>query len=236
TAEMTTDRISGAYAFYQALSKWTHKAANAEADRIAAEKGLDENQKLVLKGQIRKALVRSIFPERKAPFKYEFEQGKVIHFDSYPERLIGLLLHKYGVVESFEELGNLHVKTNGRKQHSLDFLVGRRFIEFHPLNMRDKIARRTIQDVCDLKERSITDLAFSKENGFSMLFIWELDQFYSVVLQDQEIKMMLKEDYRSLTYEQFRADLNEAYQKSIQYDVLHPKEKKKRKNNLSCKK
>ena len=76
-----------------------------------------------------------IFPIRGHRCSYQFDDGNVCTFDSYPERITGILLHSLGMIKKFEEGKNLHIRTNGSKQHSVDFKVGDVFLEYHPVSM-----------------------------------------------------------------------------------------------------
>ncbi len=85
--------------------------------------------------QKRQELFRTIFPP-KGRCTYQIG-NEVLEFDSYPERLVGLMLLEIGLVDKFETGKNLHVRVSEKYKSKLDFLVNDVFIEYHPLHFMD---------------------------------------------------------------------------------------------------
>ena len=191
TSEMEKDKESGAGAFYGAFNKWAKNTAKTEKER--------------------KAYVRAIFPERNAPFKYSFGNDEK-HFDSYPERIVAILLNHYGLVDDFIEGKNLHVRTNGNKLNSIDFLVDKTFIEFHPLSIADNKNGLTLEQAGERKKENITNPEYT---SFGFHHIWNIDQLYDVLLNNN-----LMNGSRNLSKKQFEKDIMLAYKKAIGYDKL----------------
>jgi len=197
TTEIRRELESGGAAFYHALNNWIKKNAKTESER--------------------KALVRAIFPERQAPFRYDFGNGDV-YFSSYPERIVGILLNKYGLIRRFEEGKNLHVRTNGRTLHSLDFLVGNTFIEYHPVSRDDKKAGRNLKQAGERKHQNKKNPEYY-DTGFK--HIWDVDQLYDI-LQDEEVNPLMYKRYGGITKEKFQKHVSETYQKAVAYDAKYP--------------
>ncbi|AKH33124.1 hypothetical protein XF24_00800 [candidate division SR1 bacterium Aalborg_AAW-1] len=104
-------QYAGACAFYQALRKSAHW-------------DLLKNDSIIYKQVL-----------GKSPYKRSYQDNTIeIGFDSLEERRIAIILYKLGIVEQREEGQNLHVRTNGSKQNSIDFKIGDTFLEYHPYN------------------------------------------------------------------------------------------------------
>ncbi|MFC1696923.1 hypothetical protein ACFL1H_01195 [Nanoarchaeota archaeon] len=187
--------VEGAEPFYWSFIEWIDKQNLSLAEK--------------------KALRRTVLPEQKAPFKFEFGYGD-IHFDSSPERTVGILLHKYGLIKEFKENKNLHVRTNGKKLHSIDFLVENTFIEYHPLQPIDKSkGRNNYEKFFNYKLNNINNTEFE---GFYLWYIWEIDHLFEV-LKDPIINSKMKKRYRNLTKKQFKKHVYEAYKKGGESDI-----------------
>ncbi|MDP2924997.1 MAG: hypothetical protein Q8N99_01355 [Nanoarchaeota archaeon] len=146
---------------------------------------------------------------------FDFGNGEV-SFDSYHERIVGILLHKYGLIRDFKEDENLHVRTNGSKTNSIDFLVGDSLIEFHPVHWSEKQRGiDTIKKAGERKYKAITNPEYQK---CYFWHVWEIEGIYEV-LQDSEIKPLIKKKYRGLSFEEFKKHLALAYKMSANYDV-----------------
>jgi len=144
---------------------------------------------------------------------YDFTDN-FVRFDSNSERIIGILLNKYGLISEFKENENLHVRTNGKRLHSLDFLVDNTFIEYHPLGINDQKKSLTLEQAGERKLENITNPEYL-DNWF--WHIWEIDQLYDI-LQDSEINPKMSEEYRNLSFEDFKGHVREAYQNAKEYD------------------
>ena len=200
TKEMRRDVDSGASSFYHSFKGWIDKTTQNEEER--------------------KAYVRAIFPERRAPFKYDFKydfdnnEKNEKYFDSQPERIVAILLNHYGLADDFIEGENLHVLTNGKKQHSIDFLIDKTFIEYHPLSRSDKKNDLTLKQAGERKKKNITNPEYTP---FDFYHICEIDQLYDV-LRNGNFGDSSK--FRDLTKEQFGKDVNGAYKMAIKYDSI----------------
>jgi hypothetical protein len=196
TGEITKDTKYGGYAFYAALRTFAKKSS----------KGNEEK---------RKAIIRSIFPERKAPFLYTFGK-KTIYFDSYPERIVGLLLYKYGLINDFVEGQNFHVLTSkGGKRNSIDFLISETFLEYHPLGIMDKKRGYNLKQAGQRKRKNITRPCFK---GYDFYHIWEIEQLYKI-LKHNHIKKLMKSKYKNISKKEFNRHLLSAYKSAIQFDA-----------------
>jgi hypothetical protein len=111
------------------------------------------------------------------------EAQQTVHFDSAPERICGYLLHRYGLIKSFDEKENLHVRPSQSSRITLDFKVFGRdgepvFIEYHPLSRRDLEEGISLEEAGQRKKESVTDGAFSEA---TVHHIWELEQLFGVL-------------------------------------------------------
>ena len=111
------------------------------------------------------------------------EAQQTVYFDSAPERICGYLLHRYGLIKSFVEKENLHVRPSQSSRITLDFKVFGRdgepvFIEYHPLSRSDQAEGINLEEAGRRKKESVTDGAFSEA---TVHHIWELEQLFSVL-------------------------------------------------------
>ena len=111
------------------------------------------------------------------------EAQQTVHFDSVPERICGYLLHRYGLIKSFDEKENLHVRPSQSSRITLDFKVRGRdgeavFIEYHPLSRSDQAEGISLEEAGRRKKESVTDGDFA---GATVHHIWELEQLFSVL-------------------------------------------------------
>jgi hypothetical protein len=129
---------------------------------------------------------------------------QTVYFDSAPERICGYLLHRYGLIKSFVEKENLHVRPSQISRITLDFKVRGRageavFIEYHPLSRRDLEEGISLEEAGRRKRESVADGDFA---GATVHHIWELEQLFDVVREcDAEF---------DLSFEQFLEDIKEA--------------------------
>jgi hypothetical protein len=203
TSQIQKEKKYGGLAFYSAFTKWLKKNTENEEERFAFR--------------------RVIFPEKRAPFAYE-HKGTVVHYDSAPERTVAILLEKYGLLKKPEEGTNVHVRTNGKKQHSIDFLVDNFLIEYHPVGRADQKAGR---DVYDAGQRKYDNITNPKFDDHYFIHIWEVNHLYEDVLQDPELIPKMHKRYQNLTKEQFKKHVMQARKKALEYDIAHPKKKRK---------
>ena len=199
TEEMQKDKESGAKAFYAAYRVWINNEARDQNGKVNEKK--------------RKELTQILFPPRKAPYFYVFGDEEA-HFDSYPERIVGIMLGEYGLVDSFTEGINLHVHVNCKKRNSIDFLVGEAFIEYHPCSILDKKNNLSLKQAGQRKKDSITRPEY---DGFEFYHIWEVEDLFNL-LQEEPIQNMLPEEHRGLTKKRFKKDLRNVRQNCITYD------------------
>ena len=111
------------------------------------------------------------------------EAQQTVYFDSAPERICGYLLHRYGLIKSFVENENLHVRPSQSSRITLDFKVFGRdgepvFIEYHPLSRSDQAEGISLEEAGRRKKESVTDGDFA---GATVHHIWELEQLFSVL-------------------------------------------------------
>ena len=111
------------------------------------------------------------------------EAQQTVYFDSAPERICGYLLHRYGLIKSFVEKENLHVRPSQSSRITLDFKVCGRdgepvFIEYHPLSRSDQAEGISLEEAGRRKKESVTDGDFA---GATVHHIWELEQLFSVL-------------------------------------------------------
>ncbi len=122
-------------------------------------------------------------------------------------------MNHHGLADDFIEGENLHVKTNGNGQHSIDFLIGKTFIEYHPLSRSDIKNGLTLEQAGESKKKNITN---KKYNGFDFKHIWEIDQLHDVLRNG---KFGDSSKFGDLTKEQFSKGVTEAYKMAINYDT-----------------
>ena len=132
------------------------------------------------------------------------EAQQTVYFDSVPERICGYLLHRYGLIKSFVEKDNLHVRPSQSSRITLDFKVFGRdgepvFIEYHPLSRRDLEEGINLEEAGRRKKESVTDGEFV---GATVHHIWELEQLFSV-LGECDANF-------ARSYKQFLEDIKEA--------------------------
>lgn len=196
TSEMRNDlKLNGA-SFYDGFLTWAKKYVSNEIKR--------------------KTIMHSIFPERKAIYKYNFN-GEIAYFDSQPERIIGLLLYKYCHIKYLKEGQNLHVQTSNIR-HKLDFLIGNNFIEFHPLNIREIKRNFSLKEARKRKEEGIQYAKFKLYNFF---FIYKIDQLFDVI-KNKKFKINIKKEYQSITRDQFNQHVLESYKRTVEFDEKNP--------------
>jgi hypothetical protein len=192
--------------FYKAYAKWIKNVSKNENERIS--------------------LKRILFPEQRAPFTYD-HSGQIVHYDSSPERIVGILLEEYGLLENPQEGINIHIRTNGNKRNSIDFLVEECFIEYHPQGLADKKAGRTLEESGQRKKDNITNPEYE---GFDFVHIWDIEQLYTKFLRKSKIKRKIK---KNLTKKQFEKDVRNAFEKAFSHDITHPKKKKQKKKKVA---
>ena len=132
------------------------------------------------------------------------EAQQTVHFDSVPERICGYLLHRYGLIKSFVEQENLHVRPSQSSRITLDFKVFGRdgepvFIEYHPLSRSDQAEGINLEEAGRRKKESVADGDFA---GATVHHIWELEQLFSV-LGECDANF-------APSFEQFLGDIQEA--------------------------
>ncbi len=152
---------------------------------------------------------------------YDFGKGP-IRFDSRPERTIAILLNKYGLLRSPEEDVNIHVPTNGKRKHSIDFLVGNTFIEYHPLHFSDIRAGLDFDDVFQKRWENITNPAYSEH------WLWMIDKVSTLydVLKDPEVNPLMYKKYQMMSKKEFSEDVRWARKATKKYDAAHPPKKR----------
>ncbi len=204
--DLKRDTKSGGSAFYAALGNFCRMKANGDEKK-------------------REELMRSVIPLATKYPKYDFGAGPV-RFDSKPERAIAILLNKYGLLKTPEEGKNLHVPTNGKSRHNINFLVGNTLIEYHPIQFSEKTTGRTFEDVFNKRWENITNPDY-QQHLFWM--IQDIDSLYAV-LQDSEVNPLMCKRYQDMTEEQFTEDINWAYKKAADHD--HKQKIKRQKAEL----
>ncbi|MFN5062814.1 MAG: hypothetical protein ACK5GN_08195 [Pseudomonadota bacterium] len=128
-----------------------------------------------------------------------------VYFDSNPERICGYLLHKYGLIDTFVEGENLHVRPSSDSRVSLDFKVTGQnnevvFIEFHPLSRRDLDEGVSIEQAGIRKIESVRGGPF---HDAKVHHLWELDQLFTVI---QTCQMKTPPE----SFVEFQRDIQEA--------------------------
>jgi len=164
--------------------------------------------------------IGEIIPSSPQKKPYKFDNGNIIIFDSRPERIIAILLNKYGLLKDPKERENVHIRINGKKQHSIDFLVNNVFIEFHPVTDHDK--KRNILNTSgylDYKKRSITN---NEHLNKPLYHIENIDQLYDVITNPSVNKSF---NTLLLSKERFKEDVKEAFKLAIKYDLTHVMQK-----------
>ena len=203
TLDFSTDKESGASAFYYAFRAW-RKIQSTDENTKEIDKNLQRN------------LTNAVFPPRvSSSYLFDFGFGNV-SFDSFPERAIAILLNKYCIIESFHENINLHVRVNGKRKHSIDFLVDGVFLEYHPVSIIDRKEGRNTEQSGERKHQSITNPAYL---SLPFVHIWEINQLYEKFLMRPDIKCKLPTVFEALTFEQFKQHVAEARKQAVAYDI-----------------
>jgi hypothetical protein len=133
--------------------------------------------------------------------------SQTLYFDSIPERVIGQLLLRYGLVHSLVEGENLHVVTND-KGASIDFLVRGVLIEFHPLSRGD--ARRG-HDLEQAHERKFDNIEYPHLHGYDFRFLGKLREFYDLITTHPSLKEVLDRTNPGLSREAFLRDVKDLW-------------------------
>jgi hypothetical protein len=124
---------------------------------------------------------------------------KIVFFDSIEERVIGGLLHFFGLVENFIEGENLHLRVGDKNKVTIDFLIGENILlEYHPLSMKDK---KEGLDISQAGERKRSAVTHEKFEGCDFYHIWSLKGFYELLQGD--LRDRLPEPYQNMTWEEF---------------------------------
>ncbi len=205
-AELMNDKKKGGKKFYNALRKFVTKISNGDDIKRAS-------------------LMKKVLVYSNKCKHYNF-RNSTIRFDSRPERIIAILLNKYGLLKRPEEGKNVHVKTNGDHQHSIDFLVGNTLIEYHPFNRKydPKQGRNSNEEVTRYKFKNITNPKYS-DHWF--WHIWEIDDVYDI-LKDNAVNPLMNKRYQNLTKEQFEKHIDQAYDKARKYDITQEEENRRK--------
>jgi hypothetical protein len=193
-SDFRSDKKSGASSFYHAFVKWRKRPENREHSV---------------------AYTYTVFPPKKGTSLFSFG-NELVKFDSASERAIAILLNKYGLANSFREDLNLHVRVNGQRRHSIDFLINGTFLEYHPLSILDIRDSLTVQQSGERKRQSITNPDYT---GLPFVHIWKVEQLFEKFLMLPQIKSKLPPYYEALTFEQFRQHVSEARKQAIEYDI-----------------
>lgn len=130
-----------------------------------------------------KNIIREVMPTNFGSWAYEFN-GKVSRFDSQHERLIAVILFNLGLVKDFEEGINLHVKTNTKSRHSIDFLIGNVFLEYHPISAREMSQELSEQEIYRNRKNHITKPEYK---NIKLIFFSGLDKL------GKSLRKLLKE-------------------------------------------
>ena len=156
--EESTKHKKDKNAFYQSFTKWKNKQTKHIKDHIKRE---EENKKLAM----------IVFPEIKTPLYYTFNHNRSA-FDSAGERKCAMILHTLGLVSTFIEGENLHVRSNGKALNSLDFKIWSVFLEYHPAQRR-----KTFAEWSQKKYKHITNLHHKDQTELYVFDdIYELNQ------------------------------------------------------------
>ncbi len=94
------------------------------------------------------------------------------------------------MVRRFVEGGNLHVRTNGSKLHSLDFRVGDVFLEYHPLSPDEKASGTGFGAAAARKRRFVTDPVLGRR---AVLYVFDdVDTLFGIVRDDPELRFYVR--------------------------------------------
>ena len=162
--------------------------------------------------------LREIFPVVSTWKKaYEFDNRNKIIFDSRPERLVAIILNKYGILKDPREGINIHVKVNGRKRHSIDFLVSDAFIEFHPVFQFDE--RKNIKNNLEYMEYKKKNITNAEHLNKHLFHISKVKQLYEIVTNP--LINNNNDDLKHLSRDKFLKDVKEAHKLANKYDLSH---------------
>ena len=190
TGEMTKNNESAN--FYSAFTRWKNEQTKSrkERDRL-------------------KAL---LFPDQKAPLYYTFK-GNLLRFDSASERKCAVILSHLGMIDNFVEWKNLHVRTNGRSLHSVDFKIWSVFLEYHPAQRWhnfDSWAKK--------KHKYIKDPQYK---GLMSLYVFDdIYELYDIIKNDKSlIKHIPQDKLIYLTHpDEFQRLLDNINKEIVKYD------------------
>lgn len=155
-------------------------------------------QKNIPNLQRRKELRQLIYRSERAPFRFIFNKHSV-SFDSNQERVIAVLLNRFGLVDFFEEGKNLHVRINSDRQHTADFVINGVVLEFHPLSILEITKGSSLIDYYTGRIRLLESSPFS---GHRFIHIWKIDQLLVVLrelgltVEDAAFKLAIKQAYK----------------------------------------
>jgi len=133
-------------------------------------------------------------------------KDQTVFFDSGEERIVGELLHRYGLINRFVEGENFHVRS-GDSRISLDFKIGSVFIEYHPLSLGEIKNGVSIAEAGRRKQQSVSSEKFPDHE---VIHIWKLSQLFACLKEHPILSRMMHPEYRDLSREEFVQHLREA--------------------------
>lgn len=160
--------------------------------------------------EYRRQLLREIFP---AKGRCTYKIGKqIVEFDSYPERIVGLMLLELNLMDKFERGKNFHVRVSDKNKSTIDFLVDDVFVEYHPLHFSEIQRGDTWKDAVKRKKNYITKPEYVSND---LLMVASIDELYPGLLKYWELSGCLsKECFNDLE----KYVRNEVYK----FDKKHP--------------
>ena len=165
-----------------------------------------------------KTLLDEFFPVRRT-HQFDFGSQSLINFDSGEERVVAILLNKFGLLDNPAEGVNVHVKTNRDKRNSLDFFVNGIMLEYHPTSISEVKSGMLLSEVAEHRLGHITKAAL---RGYPLYHIWKIEQLYDFVT-DPEINQ--NESALNVTEEEFKQEIIRSYERARQFDLAGQAEK-----------
>lgn len=192
---LQADKKTGGSAFYGALREY---AVNTS----------DRDEKA------RRNIMRSVIPEQKAFYRYKFSD--YLYFDSGPERIVALVLAKLGLVKDYEEGVNLHILTGNRSwRDSIDFLIDKTFIEFHPLSISDIRNGLSLEEVAQKKKKNITKEVYK---NYDFYLITNIEELYPLI-KKSKFRKLINKRVQTLTKEGFEKIVDSCYRDAFEFDL-----------------
>ena len=137
-------------------------------------------------------------------------RDQIVFLSSGEERVVASILYKYGLIKTFNDGENLHVRASKEHRIDLDFLLDNipLFIEYHPLSQRE---RKSGRDIKQAAQRKINSTLGGDYHDHEVLHIEKLNDLPGIFINHPQISRLITQHLgRQLTTEELNHDLKQA--------------------------